>query len=767
MPRELRLEARITAPGGGREVVRAARGARRAVQELSGAARGAGAALGGQAGRTARLDRLNRNLGRSAASAARGIDRTAAAASRAERSARGLAAAHGGVLRALGRYAAPAVAAGLFAGFVRDTVRTVVALESVEAQLSAATGGAAAAAVEWERLAALADRLGLAFQPLAGSFARFAAATRGTALEGEQGRRIFESFAESAAVLQLSAADLEGVMTTLEQIISKGTVSAEELRGQLGERLPGAFQIAARAVGVTTEELDDMLRNGQLLAEDLLPALARQLREEFGAGLADSTRTARAEFERLANAVDDLQRSLLDSDVAARIARGATRLVRAVTPEAGAARPEEEILADIEERQAALAEASRRLQSQSGSDFAAALSGRANPRDEIRAIRLDLDELNNELGRTRLLSRQAAEAAADEARAAPPPEVGREAQRVLERLADAEARRLEETVRITREYEAQAAVLRADPGLSDAARREALARLEAERDARLRDADARRLQAAAARELERLDRGAALRGSGAEVEQARIQREREARRAEAEAVAAQAAREAADFGAGARRALSDVAGFADESGSQIQYAIGNAFLGAEDALANFVRTGELSFGRLVDSMISDLARLALQQAVIGPLARLLGGLLGGGGGLAGAPLGDGSGFAGFAHGGGIAGRLAVRRPVPALAFAGAPRLHRGGLAGDEVPAVLRRGEGVFTPEQMAALGPRGPMSVEVRIANEGGQRIEARGAEAQIDGDRLIVGVVVDDIANNGPVAGALAQSFGLRRQPV
>lgn len=201
--------------------------------------------------------------------------------------------------------------------------------------------------------------------------------------------------------------------------------------------------------------------------------------------------------------------------------------------------------------------------------------------------------------------------------------------------------------------------------------------------------------------------------------------------------------------------------------TSIEYAIGGAFLGAQETLVEFARTGELSFGRLVDSMIADLARLALQQAVIGPLAQLLGGLVGGGGGLAGAPLGDGSGFAGFAHGGGIAGRLAVRRPVPALAFAGAPRLHRGGLAGDEVPAILRRGEGVFTPEQMAALGPRGPMSVEVRIANEGGQRIEARGAEAQIDGDRLIVGVIVDDIANNGAVAGALANSFGLRRQPL
>jgi hypothetical protein len=37
-------------------------------------------------------------------------------------------------------------------------------------------------------------------------------------------------------------------------------------------------------------------------------------------------------------------------------------------------------------------------------------------------------------------------------------------------------------------------------------------------------------------------------------------------------------------------------------------------------------------------------------------------------------------------------------------FHRAPRYHSGGIAGDEVPAVLQAGEGVFTPAQMAALG---------------------------------------------------------------
>lgn len=53
--------------------------------------------------------------------------------------------------------------------------------------------------------------------------------------------------------------------------------------------------------------------------------------------------------------------------------------------------------------------------------------------------------------------------------------------------------------------------------------------------------------------------------------------------------------------------------------------------------------------------------------------------------------------AGLFHTGGVVGSGAgSSRSVSALAFAGAPRYHTGGIAGDEVPAILRRGEEVLT-----------------------------------------------------------------------
>ena len=54
----------------------------------------------------------------------------------------------------------------------------------------------------------------------------------------------------------------------------------------------------------------------------------------------------------------------------------------------------------------------------------------------------------------------------------------------------------------------------------------------------------------------------------------------------------------------------------------------NSFKGAEDAFANFVKTGKLDFKSLADSMISDLIRIAVRSAILGPLANALGGIFG-------------------------------------------------------------------------------------------------------------------------------------------
>jgi tape measure domain-containing protein len=145
------------------------------------------------------------------------------------------------------------------------------------------------------------DRLGLDMNSAYKGFKTFQGALMGTSLEGERGREIFTGVSEAATVMKLSADQTEGAFLALGQMISKGNVQAEELRGQLGERLPGAFGIFARALGVSTQKLNKMLDNGEVLAEKALPLFAAELRKTFAPGLNDAINSYNANLNRFNN----------------------------------------------------------------------------------------------------------------------------------------------------------------------------------------------------------------------------------------------------------------------------------------------------------------------------------------------------------------------------------------------------------------------------------------------------------------------------------
>jgi hypothetical protein len=134
------------------------------------------------------------------------------------------------------------------------------------------------------------------------------------------------------------------------------------------------------------------------------------------------------------------------------------------------------------------------------------------------------------------------------------------------------------------------------------------------------------------------------------------------------AAAAEGAEQAATGWAAVTTALADYTTKARDIGGDIGQTLVGAFQSAENAVATFVKTGKLDFRDLVTSMIADLAKLAARRFILGPIANALSGALGGAGGL----------FADILHGGGVVGTAGSQRLVPAMAFAGAPRMHSGG-----------------------------------------------------------------------------------------
>lgn len=129
----------------------------------------------------------------------------------------------------------------------------------------------------------------------------------GTNITALQQRDIFDSVAVASRVMGLSAENTTGAILALGQMASKGKVQAEELRGQLGERIPGAFGIAARAMGVTTSELNKMMEQGQVIAEDFLPKFAAEMQRTFGPGLEAAMNTPRAQFDKFGNSILNLK----------------------------------------------------------------------------------------------------------------------------------------------------------------------------------------------------------------------------------------------------------------------------------------------------------------------------------------------------------------------------------------------------------------------------------------------------------------------------
>jgi len=139
---------------------------------------------------------------------------------------------------------------------------------------------AKAAAADYAYLQAAADRIGIDFAKTAPAFSKFAIAAKQAGRSTNETRFIFEKFAKAGANLNLSAVETERMFKALEQMFNKGKVSAEELTQQLGDVLPGAYNLFANAAGKTTQDFAKMMEAG-LVQPSLLIKVAQQLGDVY------------------------------------------------------------------------------------------------------------------------------------------------------------------------------------------------------------------------------------------------------------------------------------------------------------------------------------------------------------------------------------------------------------------------------------------------------------------------------------------------------
>ena len=187
-----------------------------------------------------------------------------------------------------------------------------ISMDRMRRGLEAAAGSAEGGKDAMKFLREESERLGTVLQGQIVGYQQLVAASRGTKMSTEDVKNIFSAVAEASTVMQLSSQKNELALYALQQMMSKGTVTMEELRRQLGDQIPGAFQIAARAMGVTTRELGKMIEEGKVISDEFLPKFAKQLKEEMGAGVANAAKSAYSEISRLKNIWFELRAGVME-----------------------------------------------------------------------------------------------------------------------------------------------------------------------------------------------------------------------------------------------------------------------------------------------------------------------------------------------------------------------------------------------------------------------------------------------------------------------
>ncbi len=243
-----------------------------------------------------------------------GQDNASKAFKSAERSAAALREGVQELAGSLTRFFGLSATVGSFTVFGKASLDAALNLDRLNKAFSTIEGSSARGAARLDYLREVSDRLGQNFYQTAEAAKGFFAAGAGTAVEGDL-QKIFESVTEASTALGLSSDEYNRTLLALQQMISKGKVSAEELRQQLGEALPDAFQLFAQAAGVSTAELDKMLERGEV-GIDVLGKFADVLHNKYEKGANEAAQGLQAELNRLTMSWEDFKVSFMDTDLA-------------------------------------------------------------------------------------------------------------------------------------------------------------------------------------------------------------------------------------------------------------------------------------------------------------------------------------------------------------------------------------------------------------------------------------------------------------------
>jgi tape measure domain-containing protein len=189
-------------------------------------------------------------------------------------------------------------------------IQSAIRLDNLKTALNFASGGSGKGAENLQFIRNTVDDLKIPLGAAEDGFVKLAAAARGSALEGQTTKDTFTGISQAATVLGLNSEQSAGALDVVGKIASKGVVDLGSLREELGGRIPGAFGIAARAMGQSEEQLSKFVETGQLTATEFLPKFAKQLQIEFGGSAVEASKNAQSAMYDLENQTQKLNEAV-------------------------------------------------------------------------------------------------------------------------------------------------------------------------------------------------------------------------------------------------------------------------------------------------------------------------------------------------------------------------------------------------------------------------------------------------------------------------
>ena len=180
----------------------------------------------------------------------------------------------------------------IFVGFlgiqgIRSFVETVREVDLIQRSIV----GLTKSTQDWNYIQQQALRTGTRIKDVAKGYRNFYASASMAGFEKTSIQGMYGDVLTATRSIGASPQQTAGALLALEQMISKGRVSMEELRRQLGNALPGAFEIGAKAMKMTTAEFNEFVKSGKLASTEFVPKFIAQLKKEYVGGFENATKS--------------------------------------------------------------------------------------------------------------------------------------------------------------------------------------------------------------------------------------------------------------------------------------------------------------------------------------------------------------------------------------------------------------------------------------------------------------------------------------------